>query len=138
MLGVLKGLPSGYNKDLQDDKRALFDAVDLMRLVFPAVEGALAEITFDETRMRLALSSTMMATDLADYLVKKGSSFRQAMRLLGLSFGKQSVVAASWEIWNSTRLSCESPIRRRRLRVARILRTQLPGEISLEVRVPRP
>lgn len=83
MLGVLKGLPSGYNKDLQDDKRALFDAVDLMRLVLPAVEGALAELAFDETRMRLALSSTMMATDLADYLVKKGSSFRQAHEVVG-------------------------------------------------------
>lgn len=83
MLGVLKGLPSGYNKDLQDDKRALFDAVDLMTLVLPAVEGALSELTFDETRMRLALSSTMMATDLADYLVKKGSSFRQAHEAVG-------------------------------------------------------
>jgi argininosuccinate lyase len=83
MLGVLKGLPSGYNKDLQDDKRALFDAVDLMELVLPAVEGALTELTFDETRMRLALSSTMMATDLADYLVKKGSSFRQAHEAVG-------------------------------------------------------
>jgi argininosuccinate lyase len=83
MLGVLKGLPSGYNKDLQDDKRALFDAVDLMGLVLPAVEGALAELTFDEARMRSALSSTMMATDLADYLVKKGSSFRQAHEAVG-------------------------------------------------------
>ena len=83
MLGVLKGLPSGYNKDLQDDKRALFDAIDLMTLVLPAVEGALAELSFDEARMRLALSSTMMATDLADYLVKKGSSFRQAHEAVG-------------------------------------------------------
>jgi len=83
ILGVLKGLPSGYNKDLQDDKRVLFDAVDLMRLVLPAVTGALSELTFDESRMRLALSSTMMATDLADYLVKKGSSFRQAHEAVG-------------------------------------------------------
>jgi argininosuccinate lyase len=83
MLGVLKGLPSGYNKDLQDDKRALFDAVDLMTLVLPAVEGALAELTFDQARMSLALSSTMMATDLADYLVKRGSSFRQAHEAVG-------------------------------------------------------
>jgi argininosuccinate lyase len=80
---VLKGLPSGYNKDLQNDKRALFDAVDLMGLVLPAVEGALAELTFDEARMHAALSSTMMATDLADYLVKKGSSFRQAHEAVG-------------------------------------------------------
>ena len=83
ILGVLKGLPSGYNKDLQDDKRVLFDAVDLMGLVLPAVTGALSELTFDESRMRLALSSTMMATDLADYLVKKGSSFRQAHEAVG-------------------------------------------------------
>jgi len=83
MLGVLKGLPSGYNKDLQDDKRALFDAVDMMSLVLPAVAGALAEITFDEQRMLAALSSTMMATDLADYLVRKGASFRQAHEAVG-------------------------------------------------------
>src|SRR5512146_1127503 len=69
LLATLKGLPSGYNKDLQDDKRALFDAVDAMRLVLPAVAGALAEITFRADRMHAALSSAMMATDLADYLV---------------------------------------------------------------------
>jgi len=83
MLGVLKGLPSGYNKDLQDDKRALFDAVDLMALVLPAVQGALAELTFDAERMGAALSTTMMATDLADYLVRKGSTFRQAHEAVG-------------------------------------------------------
>ncbi|HEY4954190.1 MAG TPA: argininosuccinate lyase [Gemmatimonadaceae bacterium] len=83
-LGMLKGLPSGYNKDLQDDKRALFDAVDLMTLVLPAVAGTLAELSFDEARMREALSSTMMATDLADYLVMKGRTFRQAHEAVGM------------------------------------------------------
>jgi argininosuccinate lyase len=83
-LGMLKGLPSGYNKDLQDDKRALFDAVDLMALVLPAVVGTLAELSFDEARMREALSSTMMATDLADYLVMKGTTFRQAHEAVGM------------------------------------------------------
>jgi argininosuccinate lyase len=83
MLGMLKGLPSGYNKDLQDDKRALFDAVDLMALVLPAVAGTLAEITFDEQRMQQALASTMMATDLADYLVAKGVTFREAHSAVG-------------------------------------------------------
>jgi argininosuccinate lyase len=83
MLGMLKGLPSGYNKDLQDDKRALFDAVDLMNLVLPAVAGTLAEISFEDGRMRDALSSTMMATDLADYLVMKGTTFRQAHEAVG-------------------------------------------------------
>ena len=83
MLGVLKGLPSGYNKDLQEDKRALFDAVDHIGLVLSAVNGAVAEITFDEKRMSAAISSSMMATDLADYLVRKGSTFRQAHEAVG-------------------------------------------------------
>jgi len=83
LLATLKGLPSGYNKDLQDDKRALFGAVDLMMLVLPAVAGTLAEITFDRGRMAAALSSTMMATDLADYLVGKGSTFRDAHEAVG-------------------------------------------------------
>jgi argininosuccinate lyase len=83
MLSTLKGLPSGYNKDLQEDKRALFDSVDRISLVLPAVAGALQEITFDEARMREALSSTMMATDVADYLVAKGISFRRAHEAVG-------------------------------------------------------
>jgi argininosuccinate lyase len=83
LLSTLKGLPSGYNKDLQDDKRVLFDAVDTMLLVLPAVAGALEESTFNTRRMRSAVSSSMMATDLADYLVEKGVSFRDAHAAIG-------------------------------------------------------
>ena len=83
LLSTLKGLPSGYNKDLQDDKRVLFDAVDTALLVLPAVAGALQEIRFNAKRMRAALSSSMMATDLADYLVEKGASFREAHAVIG-------------------------------------------------------
>jgi argininosuccinate lyase len=83
LLATLKGLPSGYNKDLQDDKRALFDAVDTMLMVLPAVGGTLAELTFVPTRMRAAVSSLMMATDLADYLVGRGVSFREAHGAVG-------------------------------------------------------
>jgi len=83
LLATLKGLPSGYNKDLQDDKRVLFDAVDTILLVLPAVSGALQEIRFNPKRMRAALSSSMMATDLADYLVEKGASFREAHSSIG-------------------------------------------------------
>ncbi|MDZ7631862.1 MAG: lyase family protein [Gemmatimonadaceae bacterium] len=78
MVMALKGLPSGYNKDLQDDKRALFDAVDVMGLVLPAVAGAVGELTFRTDRMRAAVTSVMMATDLADYLVLKGVTFRES------------------------------------------------------------
>jgi argininosuccinate lyase len=83
LLSTLKGLPSGYNKDLQDDKRVLFDAVDTALLVLPAVAGALQETRFNVTRMRAALSSNMMATDLADYLVEKGATFREAHGAIG-------------------------------------------------------
>ena len=83
LLATLKGLPSSYNKDLQDDKRVLFDAVDTLLLVLPAVAGALAECEFNTQRMRGALSSTMMATDLADYLVRKGATFREAHGAVG-------------------------------------------------------
>ena len=83
LLATLKGLPTSYNKDLQDDKRVLFDAIDTLLLVLPAVAGALAECEFRPARMREALSSTMMATDLADYLVRRGATFREAHGAVG-------------------------------------------------------
>ncbi len=83
MLATLKGLPSSYNKDLQEDKRLLFETVDMLLLVIPAVTGALAEIRFDRGRMETALSAGLMATDLADYLVKRGVSFREAHAAVG-------------------------------------------------------
>ena len=83
LLATLKGLPSGYNKDLQEDKRSLFDAVDGITLLLPAVAGSLATLTFDRTRMRTAVTSSMMATDLADYLVRKRVTFREAHGAVG-------------------------------------------------------
>lgn len=83
LVGTLKGLPSGYNKDLQEDKRALFDAVDGLELLLPAVTGSLATLRFDEARMRAAVSGAMMATDVADYLVRKQVSFREAHGAVG-------------------------------------------------------
>jgi argininosuccinate lyase len=83
LLMTLKGMPASYSKDLQDDKRALFDAVDTMLLVLPAVAGTLAELKFNRDRMSAAISGTMMATDLADYLVRKGVTFREAHGAVG-------------------------------------------------------
>lgn len=83
LVSTLKGLPSGYNKDLQEDKRALFDAVDGILLLLPAVAGSLATLRFDRARMRAAVSGAMMATDLADYLVRKQVSFRDAHGAVG-------------------------------------------------------
>ena len=83
LLATLKGLPSGYNKDLQEDKRTLFDAVDGMALLLPAVTGSLATLSFNESRMRAAVTGSMMATDLADYLVRKRVTFRDAHGAVG-------------------------------------------------------
>ena len=83
LLATLKGLPSGYNKDLQEDKRSLFDAVDGISLLLPAVAGSIATLTFDRARMRAAVTSSMMATDLADYLVRKRVTFRDAHGAVG-------------------------------------------------------
>ncbi len=83
LVTTIKGLPSGYNKDLQEDKRALFDAVDGLELLLPAVTGSVATLRFDVTRMSGAISGAMMATDLADYLVRKRVSFRDAHVAVG-------------------------------------------------------
>jgi len=83
LLTTLKGLPAGYNKDLQEDKVVLFDAVDTVLLTLPAVRGAVATLTPVPQRMRAALDVAMLATDLADGLVKKGVPFREAHHHVG-------------------------------------------------------
>jgi argininosuccinate lyase len=83
LVTTLKGLPSGYNKDLQEDKRYLFGACDGIELLLPAVAGSVSTLTLERAAMRKALSSSMMATDLADYLVRKGVTFRDAHAAVG-------------------------------------------------------
>jgi len=83
LVATIKGLPSGYNKDLQEDKRTLFDAVDAITLLLPAVSGSIATLTVNADRTRAAVSSSMMATDLADYLVRKRVTFRDAHGAVG-------------------------------------------------------
>ncbi len=83
LLATIKGLPSGYNKDLQEDKRTLFDAVDSMILLLPAVTGSLETLSFKTEQMKTAVTSAMMATDLADYLVRKRVTFREAHGAVG-------------------------------------------------------
>ncbi|HSL46999.1 MAG TPA: argininosuccinate lyase [Anaerolineales bacterium] len=83
LLATLKGLPSTYDKDLQEDKAPAFQATDILLAVLPAIAGALRTIITKPERMRAAIDSTMMATDLADYLVGKGVPFREAHALVG-------------------------------------------------------
>ncbi|MCC6148446.1 MAG: argininosuccinate lyase [Anaerolineaceae bacterium] len=83
LLAVLKGLPSAYDKDLQEDKLAVFEAVDRLTDSLPVMSGLLASLEVNQSRMREALDANMMATDLADYLVRKGIPFREAHEAVG-------------------------------------------------------
>jgi argininosuccinate lyase len=71
-LMTLKGLPSTYNKDLQEDKEPLFDSVDNVSASLRIAEGVIATLNVNSEKMRAALTMDMLATDLADYLVRKG------------------------------------------------------------------
>lgn len=82
-LTTLKGLPSTYNKDLQEDKEALFDAVDTVHLVLPVVTAIIRTLQVNPAKMRAALDEELLATELADYLVRKGLPFRQAHHAIG-------------------------------------------------------
>jgi len=78
LLTMLKGLPTGYNRDLQEDKEALFDSVDTISMVLPAIAGAIQGAEFQADRIEAALDPQLLATDLADYLVRAGVPFRRA------------------------------------------------------------
>jgi len=78
LLVTLKGLPSAYDKDLQEDKEAVFRAYDILNGLLPALTGALETLTVRPERLAGAIEPGMMTTDLADYLVAKGVPFRQA------------------------------------------------------------
>ena len=83
-LATLKGLPLAYNRDLQEDKEPLFDAVDQLGLGLPALSGLLAASIFDAGRMKAAADSdTSSAVDLAEWLVDRGMPFREAHELVG-------------------------------------------------------
>lgn len=82
-LTTLKGLPSTYNKDLQEDKEALFDAVDTVHLVLPVVTAIIRTLHVNPAKMRAALDEELLATEMADYLVRKGLPFRQAHHAIG-------------------------------------------------------
>jgi len=83
LLATLKSLPSAYDKDLQEDKAPVFEATDILLSVLPVLAGALKTLFIYPQRMRDAIDSGMMATDLADYLVAKGITFREAHLLAG-------------------------------------------------------
>ncbi|MHB1485684.1 MAG: argininosuccinate lyase [Saccharofermentanales bacterium] len=84
ILTVMKGLPLAYNKDMQEDKEAIFDAIDTVNTCLPAFTGMLRTMTLNAEKMKMAAAGGFTnATDLADYLVKKGIPFRDAHEISG-------------------------------------------------------
>jgi argininosuccinate lyase len=84
LLTTMKGLPLTYNKDMQEDKEALFDTVDTVEQCLTVLSMLMKEISFNSTRMKQATEGGyLMATDLADYLVTKGMTFRNAHEIVG-------------------------------------------------------
>ena len=84
ILTTLKGLPSSYNRDLQEDKEALFDSVDTVSAALELFCAMLPRLKINRDRMKAAADDpNLLATDLAEYLVKKGMPFRKAHELVG-------------------------------------------------------
>ena len=84
LLTAFKGLPLAYNKDMQEDKESVFDAVDTVKMCLPVFSGMVATMTANTANMKLAAQKGFInATDLADYLVKKGLPFRSAYQISG-------------------------------------------------------
>jgi argininosuccinate lyase len=83
LLTTTKGLATGYQRDLQEDKEPVFDALDTLALTLPVMEGVVRTLVVDEEQMARALSPDLLATDLAEYLVRKGIPFRKAHEIVG-------------------------------------------------------
>ncbi|WP_026486241.1 argininosuccinate lyase [Caldanaerobius polysaccharolyticus] len=84
LLTLMKGLPLAYNKDMQEDKEAVFDGIDTIKACVKVFDGMMKAIKFNKENMRnSAKNGYMNATDMADYLVRKGMSFREAHEIAG-------------------------------------------------------
>jgi argininosuccinate lyase len=82
-LVTMKGLPSGYNKDLQEDKEAVFDAEVTLSASVTAAHAVVSRLSLNSDRTEHAASGVLLATDVADYLVARGMPFRRAHEIVG-------------------------------------------------------
>ncbi|MBX3090729.1 MAG: argininosuccinate lyase [Cryobacterium sp.] len=84
LMTTLKGLPLAYNRDLQEDKEAVFDSIETLEVLLPAFTGMVSTINFNTDRMReMAGESFSLATDVAEWLVRRGVPFREAHEITG-------------------------------------------------------
>ncbi len=97
LLTTLKGLPTSYQRDLQEDKEALFGAHDQVENMLAVAAGALAATKFNADRLRAAASNpALLATEAADYLVRKGVPFRQAHEIVGKALREAEKQNVAW------------------------------------------
>ena len=135
MLTTMKGLPSGYNKDLQEDKEAVFDTEDTVMGSAGAAATVVRTLTLDRARTTRGASGFLLSTDVADYLVSKGVAFRTAHEVVGgmvrelLKQGKEfeTLTPAEWRAFNPAFgedvmkvVTAQASVRRRRPRSPRI------------------
>ena len=86
LLSTLKGLPLAYDRDLQEDKEPVFDGIDQLKILLPAITGLVSTLTFDTERMEQAAPRGFsLATDVADHLVRQGIPFARAHDIAGLT-----------------------------------------------------
>ena len=83
LLATMKGLPTGYNKDLQEDKEPVFDSEDTLTVCLDASRAVVSQLTLRSDRTSAAASGLLLATDVADYLVGRGVAFRDAHEIVG-------------------------------------------------------
>ena len=99
LLATLKGLPFAYNRDLQEDKEPVFDTLDQLHLVLPAMTGMISTLTFDTELMAAsAPQGFALATDIAEWLVREGVPFREAHEIAGACV--RSAEARDVELWD--------------------------------------
>lgn len=99
LLATLKGLPFGYNRDLQEDKEPVFDTVEQLLLVLPAMTGLISTLTFDTERISAsAPEGFALATDIAEWLVRAGVPFRDAHEISGACVRRAE--ARNCELWD--------------------------------------
>ena len=103
LLATLKGLPLAYNRDLQEDKEPVFDGIDTLSVLLPAVAGMMATATFDTARMaELAPQAFSLATDIAEWLVRNGVPFRSAHEIAGACVRACEEHNPGIELWELT------------------------------------
>ena len=115
MLTTIKGLPTGYNKDLQEDKEAVFGAEDTLSGCLAVVRSVVAGLTLNRERAASAASGLLLATDVADYLVGKGLPFRRAHEVVGalvrkLIAEKRDFDTLSLDEWRAASELCEADV----------------------------